>query len=83
MRPELGTLCRVQAALKQGPKDTGLDELPVRFCCVGQDGKFLRQELVHGGILEKVSIEVTDFVCAECATLGHGPEQVFQALGKE
>ncbi|HEU0010821.1 MAG TPA: hypothetical protein VFT34_13470 [Verrucomicrobiae bacterium] len=82
MRAELGPLLRFNGAFKERSHDAWLNELPVCFARLGEFSQLVLGQFKHGGFLEKMSVEVADFVLPERAAARHDFEQLFHRLGE-
>ncbi|MGA2177761.1 MAG: hypothetical protein ABSH38_22525 [Verrucomicrobiota bacterium] len=82
MRAQLRALAVIHGALKERAHDAGFNELPVGFAGVGQLFQFIFGDFKNGRILEKMPVEMADFVFAESATPGHDFEKCFERFGE-
>ncbi|MCX6911246.1 MAG: hypothetical protein NTY01_24835 [Verrucomicrobia bacterium] len=80
VRAELRASAFIQGAFKERAHDARLDELPVRIARVGEFPQFILGEFKDGSFLKQMAVEVTDFVFAESAALGHDREKCFERL---
>ena len=82
MRAKLRPLAGVKAALEQVAHDAWLDVLPVCGGGGGQRPDFVRCEFKYRGIVEKMPVEMADFVKAKPSAFRHAAEKVFQRFRK-
>ena len=83
VRAQLRALVRVQAALEERAEDGWFDELPVRLGSFREQPNLILGQLEHGGVLEEMAVEVTDFVMTKRAALRHDGKQFLKTFGEE